>query len=220
MLRVPMLRLAPMTVTLCFACFTVLTPCLASETFFPDSEVQECSQNVSDQSTYYSTIRAELEPIDPAEWTIEQHHTYLDAALWTIEYGITLYFMENGNLPADLEGLAGTSYIPVWPGNPYNEWEPIRVLSLSDGFAPGEVTLQVCPYEFWSYVRNTRPVSCELSIFGPDLEYGQLGDAQPMKPNTWAVVPDGAVFMLGQHAEPASVTEKKFEQLEEEAGDE
>jgi hypothetical protein len=186
--------------------------CFAQESYFPESELQECKQSVSNQSTYYSAIRAELEPISVKDWTIEQHHKYLDASLWTIQCGLTLYFMENGNLPADLDGLAGTSYIPMWPGNPYDQWNPIRVLSLADGFSLGDATLQVCPYEFWSYVKNPRPVSCELSIFGPDIEYGQLGDAQPMKANTWVVVPEGAVFMLGQHAEPASVTRQKSEQ--------
>ena len=207
-LSAPMLAI----MAICVCGMLANMPCYATESFFPESEVQETRQNVIDQSSYYNTLREKLGEIDPVKWTNSQRHDYLEAALWTIFYGLNLYFEENGSLPDDLSELAGTSYIPVWPGNPYNEWKPVQILSLSDGFSPGDATLQVCPHVFWSYIQNTRPVSCELSIFGPDMQYGDLGDAQPMKSNTWAVIPDGAVFMLGQHAEPASVSQQKYEQ--------
>jgi hypothetical protein len=219
MARICITRFFTLAMILTFGVFITFTPQPAAAWGCEDM-ITEIQQWIDDQSSYYSGLRAELESIDPAEWTIEQHHTYLDASLWTIYYGIFLYHEEHGNLPSDVEGLAGTAYIPVWPGNPYNGWQPIQVLSLGDGFSPGDATLQICPFEYWSFVHNPRPASFELSIFGPDQQYGELGDAHPMNPNQWAVVPDGAVFMLGQYVETAAVSQQKFEELEQQGGEE
>jgi hypothetical protein len=180
---------------------------------FPEFALDEVRQEVQATADIYNSIRAELELADPATWTVTQTNGYLNAALWVIYDGLKYYFMQNGKLPDTLQELAGTTYIPEWPANLYNDWKPIRILSLADGFSPGEVVWQICPPEFYSCIENTRPLSCELSIFGPDIKYGELGDAQPIKPNTWAVTPEGAVFMLGQYSEKASVSLEHFKEI-------
>lgn len=201
----------------------VLWSSIALASAFPEAAIQEMRDRVSDQESAYLDLRAELEQLPPDEWSIEQTHCYLDTALWVVYYGMNFYFKDTGRLPSDLEALAGTEYVPTWPGNPFEGWEPIQVLTIGAGFSPGDVTWQICPPEYYSYIRNTRPVSCELSIFGPDIAYGNdLGDAKPHKKNTWAVIPDGAVFMHGQYAEPAADFRKKYEEAErqEEQGNE
>jgi hypothetical protein len=177
----------------------------------PDVMIDEAQKVVSDMSQRYQAIRAELEKADRDTWTVAQTHEYLDASLWVIYEGMTYYFMKNGSLPNTLEELKGSVYISTWPDNPFNDWKPIRILTLADSFSPGDVVWQICPPEFYSFIKNTRPVSCELSIYGPDVKYADFGDAKADKANKWAVVPEGAVFMLGQWCEPASVSAKKFE---------
>jgi hypothetical protein len=178
----------------------------------PDFMIEESRQAVSDIAEQYKTNRTVLEQTDRSAWTLQQTSDYLYTSLDVVYDGLVFYFVKNGKLPATLESLKGTEYIPVWPDNPYNDWQPVRILSLADDFSAGDVVWQICPPEFYSYVRNTRPASCELSIYGPDVKYADFGDAKPASGNTkWAVIPEGAVFMLGQWAEPASVTRKKFE---------
>jgi hypothetical protein len=180
---------------------------------FPEFALEEVRADVTAASETYNTIRAELELADPSTWSVTQTHNYLNAALWVIYDGLKYYNMQNGCLPDSLEQLGGTTYIPEWPANLYNEWKPIRILNLTDGFSPGDVVWQICPPEFYSCIKNTRPISCELGIYGPDIEYANLGDAQPLKSNTWAVTPEGAVFMLGQFAEKASVSLEHYKEL-------
>lgn len=181
---------------------------------FPPALVQGQRDEVAAQRQRMADVASGLEGIDPVDWTPTQTYEYLQEALWTVYNGLNLYFYVNGELP-DLASLAGTEYVPDWPANPYNSSEPIRILQLSDGFSAGDITFQICPPEFYSYPANPRPISCELSIFGPNLEFGELGNARPSKDNTWAATPPGAYLMLGQYAETASVTAEKFRQLEE-----
>jgi hypothetical protein len=207
-------------IPLALTCAVLLCLCCApryAAAQFPEDALKDIRQQVSDGSERYNAIHAELELNARDTWTITQIHEYLDASLWVIYDGLTYYFMQNGSLPTSLEGLQGSSYVPDWPANPYNDWKPIRVLTLAEGFSPGDVVWQICPPELYSGVKNPRPVSCELSIFGPDVKYGDLGDAHPTKSNTWAVVPEGAVFMRGQNFEKSSVTRAKFDKIIEDA---
>jgi hypothetical protein len=177
-----------------------------------DELLEMRKQCVLDMSAKFTSVKAELEQIDPAAWTPEQHCAYINTANWVIYAGLALYTHANNSLPGDLSLLAGTEYIPEWPGNPYNGWQPMQVLSTSDEFSPGDVVWQICPTSFYSGVRNPQPKSCELSVYGPTLEFGSAFSPAPLKANTWATVPQGSVYMLGQNYERTEVTKKKIEE--------
>jgi hypothetical protein len=85
------------------------------------------------------------------------------------------------------------------------------VLSIEDGFHPGEMVVQWAPAEFQSMVgpienHTLRPLSYEIAVYGWTEDAEPYGNAQPMEDNTWATVPQGIVIMLGTYSEPASST--------------
>jgi hypothetical protein len=143
--------------------------------------------------------------------------TYLGDSLWAVYNGLVLYKWENSSLPTDTESLAGSKYVPVWPLNPFNAFEPVQILELSEGFSAGDMTLQICPPEYYSRISNPRPLSFELSIFGPSEEYGNRGSAQITRSNTWAVVPSGALYMLGARTQSAASAKANAEKRKAEA---
>ena len=86
-----------------------------------------------------------MEGIPVTDWTITSAQEYTLASLWAVHYGIGYYFKKNAALPAHVSDLAGSEYIPEWPANPFNNWDAVEVLSTADGFAPGNLALQICP---------------------------------------------------------------------------
>lgn len=131
-----------------------------------------------------------------AEWTTNEILEYEQFALWVV-YAGTLAYMFDGNWepPAELESLVEHGYIQHWPVNPHNDWEPIQILSIDDGFAAGELFWQQ-PSSGDGSIRAR--MTFDLGIYGPDPYYSSYGQAELMEGHEdWATVPEGAVYMLG-----------------------
>ncbi len=155
--------------------------------------------------------------LDPA--TVD---AYLVQCVWLVYSALCAYEMDYRDTftpPADLHVLEG-DYIAQWPQNPLHNWEPLRVLSLSDGFSPGDLVLQWCPPEFYSFVGgssldNRQPVSFELGVYGAAEDCAPLFDVDKEQYNTWREVPAGTLFMIGTYTETADVTLAKRKRREE-----
>ena len=175
-----------------------------------ESSIAKIQQNLTDSE---AVLRA---PADGgwSDLDLEQH---LHNALFAVYTGIVYYEYDNRELPTDVASLAGTKYVPNWPANPLNNFEPVQVLGLADEFSPGELVLQICPPEFYSKMNDSRPLSFELAVYGPTVEFAALGTAAPLKINTWAVTPEGALYMAGAHTETAISMREKWETMQQAA---
>jgi len=140
--------------------------------------------------------RQVLKDTDPADWTTAQQEIYLNNSLWVVYYGMLTYGIDGHfHIPTDLNELVDLGYIQEWPQNPYNDWEPIQVLDAGDGFSPGDLCLLVAPP---GHRDGKGKLSSELCIFGPDVEFAQHGQVEPIDMNEeWAVIPEGVLYMLG-----------------------
>jgi hypothetical protein len=179
--------------------------------------LQNYRKHVESAQGELSATRAVLEAKPQADWQPFEIQAYQAQVLWTVQAGLLLYRYEHKEMPADPASLAGTEYVPQWPANAFNGWKPVRVLGLSDGFQPGELTLQLCPREFYSYIKNPRPMSYQLSVFGPDMDFAHYGKAQALESNTWAEVPAGALYMIGAFNETSEQSRRKLEKMQQDA---
>ena len=68
------------------------------------------------------------------------------------------------------------------------------------------------PPEYYSFFRNPRPASYELGVYGPTEDFSRYGDPRALKPNEWAIVPQGVWIMAGQVYETAKTSKKKYEE--------
>ena len=173
---------------------------------------------IAEGAGHYSALeaaRAVLEGKAQSEWTALELQTYLNESLWTVYCGAIAHKFDQDVLPFTMSQLTIGEYMAGWPANPLNDWEPIEILDIADGFSPGDLVLQVAPPEAWSIggrlVHTERPMSFELGIYGPDLQSTQFSSAHPDELNTWAVVPDGTLFMIGTFRETTAQTLAKRE---------
>lgn len=146
------------------------------------------------------------------EWTPLEIQQYLNQAMWAVDLGIVQYVGDHLELPSTVESLSGTDYIPHWPDNPFNGFQPVKLLTNADGFQAGELVYFPCPVEHYSGIKNPRPRSFELAVYGPDTEFARLGDAEPMPGNDkWVVVPEGALYMTGMFTESGKHLKEKIQ---------
>ena len=163
-------------------------------------------QYIDESTSSYQSMMDKQEFLflsQPAWQDVEQSE-YLFYAFWTVYNGVLAYKLDNDRLPTDLHEVVSGGYAPGWPVNPYDNWEPMRVVDSAAEFAPGCLVWQVCPPEEYSYIgaiaeRNLIPLSFELGIYGPDLEFARLGAPEVMQFNNWAVVAKGTLYQAGSH---------------------
>jgi hypothetical protein len=180
------------------ACLAVLVaaPAVAAD------YAQLADENLAEQATMIPELesaRAVLEGKPQAEWADFEIQGYLYTALWTVYLGAAAYVYDHRVAPQNAEVLQNSGYVAQWPGNPFNDWLPMELKLPSDGFSSGDLCLQICPVDFYSGYQTLVPRCFELGVYGPDTAFAQFGDAAPMDENTWAVVPDGTVYMLGYY---------------------
>lgn len=192
----------------------VISLCLAAPVTGADQSAAY-EQHISDMRQELNDVTTKLKSMPQEEWPDAAVETYLADSLWVVYYGILYYSAENNRLPDDVNSLAGTRFVPEWPNNPFNEWEPLTV-STSESFSAGNLALQICPPAFYSRINNPRPLSFELSIFGPFEEFSQNGNAETLDENTWAHVPNGALYQLGAFTETAAHAKAKWEKFQRE----
>ena len=150
--------------------------------------------------------KAVLEGMDPVEWGEAELADYQVNMGITVYNAIVVYCMENDGLTNNLEDIVG-SYLTQWPLNPQNNWEPVRVLSLGDGFSAGDIVYQECPASYCSLVNRIKngtltAQSFELSVYGPKIDHGQESNLS-LANEDWGVIPEGAIISIGMYTEAA-----------------
>ena len=157
-----------------------------------------------------ASAEAVLKAKSPEAWTPKELEDYLFNALFTIYNAAQSYDLTNRHAPTSCEELRNSGLLTPWPGNPLNNWEPIKWDSANAEFSPGDLVMQICGPEFYSFPKHPTPMSFEISINGTTKEYNPINPITYVPP-TWAVVPPGTAFMAGFYVEPASKTTKKRE---------
>lgn len=198
------MRISPLV-----TCFIVtlmlcqITPALARNAELRDHMLEQARVHAEKLSTLETEMRSQ----ESGQWTEVQVQEYLAEALWTVHFSLWANRFGESAVPDSPKDLDGGPYCPKWPANPFNSWLPMNVLTASDPFSPGDLTYQICPPEFYSFMDNTlKPLAYELGINAPSLEFAQESDAKPMEFNTWAVIPEGTLYMAGTYCETAEMT--------------
>ena len=156
-----------------------------------------------------------LEQTPNEEWTDAQIQTYLADVLWTVCHGMVVYKFEFNEVGVSLEDMVTLGYFPEIPGNPFSNWEPISLAQGNPGFSAGNLFILLPPPDFYSYVGDgqgnyeIKPMSFELGIFGPTIEFAATGLAKPDNNNTWAQAPNGTYFLLGSFRETVKQSDEK-----------
>jgi hypothetical protein len=175
----------------------------------------EYRDHIKSKQSALLEARQKLDSVPSAEWTDPAIQQYLSEAIWVVYLGAIYYSYKNNRLPSDFTSLSNSEYVPTWPGNPFSNWEPMVVVERAGEFKAGAFSLQICPPEYYSRIKDSRPLSFELGIFGPNPEFA-TGQAEPLNLNSWAMIPEGTVYMLGTYTEPASSVKRKLEKIQSE----
>ena len=145
-------------------------------------------------------LKTSLQAKPSSEWHADEIQEYLDHALWDVSYGAVAYVLDNRVAALDSTTLIRTGYVTAWPENPFNNWQPMKLITANTDFKPGDLCLMICPEDFYSGYQTLVPRSFEMCVFGPSVEFAaEHGEAQINQLNTWASVPDGAVYQRGYY---------------------
>ncbi len=177
---------------------------------FHVDELHKCTE-------YVEQYGREMMEVPLEDWSTRQIDLYLYYAMSKVHLALALYEYDFDYLPSTVEGVVAAGYIDEIPGNPFEDWKPMRILGPDEPFHPGALVYQVCPEEYYSFVLNDEliPLSYELSVYAPFEDYGSPVNPQPIKHNAdWAVIPANTLAMVGMYNEPAFVTLEKRAELE------
>ncbi len=147
----------------------------------------------------------------PGEWSKQELEKYLFNSFFAIYNATAAYTFEYRGVPSSWETLRDLGPLQPWPGNPLDNWDPMKWVTETSDFSPGNMVLQVCPPELYSFPENPAPMTFVLSIFGPTENYEPVNPVVYHAPK-WGVYPAGTAFMAGFGVEPASVTKKKMDE--------
>jgi hypothetical protein len=201
------MRLVLLTISV-FLGMGLLTPVYARNAALRDHMLEQAQEHAQKLGDLETMMRAQASD----QWTEVDIQEYLAEALWTIHFSLWAHRFGESTLPGSPKDLDGGQYCPKWPANPFNDWQPINVYSATEPFSAGDITYQTCPFEFYSFMDDTlKPLSYEIGIFAPTLEFSRMGNAKPLELNTWASIPDGTMYMAGAYCETAEMTAKKIE---------
>jgi hypothetical protein len=169
---------------------------------------------VNKDQTRVTAARAALE----AQETMGEAElcAYFRASLWLVYNALNAYTIDKMDVPDDLQELVSAGYLSSWPGNPLNEWKPMRVLALGDGFAPGEFVMQWAPPHKYSFVGSIkdaklRPLSYALAVYGLVETTEPTGPHKALDQNSWVITPRGVVALLDTYFESANETLRKLQ---------
>jgi hypothetical protein len=183
---------------------------------------QRFKDGVAENEAQLAQLQQELQAspaMDP-----DKVDAYLVKCLWVVYEALNAYEFDNlydYHAPQDLHILQGL-YIKNWPLNPLNGWQPIRVLSITDPYAPGDIVLQWCPPECYSFcgpdADNRREAySRAMSIYGATPDTQLLNKPERKTYNEWVVIPAGALYTLDTFSETAQQTLEKAQRRAERA---
>lgn len=139
------------------------------------------------------TIAQELQAKDPADWTPAEIDEYLGYSLWSYFSAVEIYKEIMGYLPDDPQWLVDTGYLKTWPLNPFNDWQPVRLLTPADGFSAGDIVVQPGPDGSAAY---------ELGIYGATPDTGLIEWCRPYAGHEdWTAILPGLRYLVGAPAE-------------------
>jgi hypothetical protein len=160
------------------------------------SIVDQYKQETRDAELAMLEAKQVLLEKDKELWEDSDVETYLYWSLWVVYNGSMAYVLDGyRSLPSDLHMIEDQGYVVYWPEDPFDGWKPMEVTEDTSSFLPGGLCIQTAPD---SYKRERRTFEAfELCIYGPTEEFGMLGSAETREMNDWAIVPNGALYMLG-----------------------
>ncbi|MEZ5338129.1 MAG: hypothetical protein R3F46_07655 [bacterium] len=173
-----------------------------------DEMVQGFKAEAVTRSLELQTIRERLEAdsYSSEEQRMMDVRQYLFNAVLTVYLGklaaINTYgsdVLATNNDPLELVDLG---YLPSWPGNPFNDWEPMQVFSTADPFSPGDLVVELCPSSAYSSFPETgaAPYSFNIYVYGADIIPEFDANAWVLKANkSWSSIPEGALFSQSFH---------------------
>lgn len=147
-----------------------------------------------------------------AEWTQKEQEDYLFNALYAIYYATNAYVCDYGRHPGSREDLASYAGFDPWPGNPYQEWEPLEWVDYpAPEFVPGGLIRQLCPPDQWSVPESPRPKTYVLSVNGPTEDYSPLDPSALKVFFEGSTIPTGTAFITGAGWDSAKKTLERRE---------
>jgi hypothetical protein len=179
-------------------------------------------QKMSGFTTPVANLKAELQQTGPDNWDDAKLSEYGVNVCWLLYHAINSYVFERDELPNSLDDLISAGLITEIPGNPLRNWEPVRMLELSDGFSGLDLVIQKAPYNYQSLVGSfdnytLQPLSFELAVYGPRVDHYQGSVNSPNVNNKdWALSPAGALLMAGTFSETAETTLQKLQKYYDE----
>jgi hypothetical protein len=157
---------------------------------------RELMQDYSSKSQAAGEV---LKGKDTAEWQAAEIDNYLYTSVLSIYYALNQYLLENYQHPDTPQQLMDSGILNPWPGNPFNNWEPITWTPGSTEFSPGNLAIQLCPLDWYSKPNPPRAITYVISIFGPTMDYkpATVQDPKPFEEMSWASELPGAIFSHG-----------------------
>ncbi|MCB1219662.1 MAG: hypothetical protein H7A35_11405 [Planctomycetales bacterium] len=213
------LRISSLLLAIAASLFFIISPCAAQS--MSEQEKQEKMDNFQAEmmQRFVDELHLSEEKMLAAEavlkskpagqWSDEEQESYLQWAMFTIYDGFLIYKDIHRQLPQGSNVLMRMDIISHWPGNPYNNWEPIRWEG--EGFRPGNIVVQECPPELYSGLWNPKPMTFIMSINGPSADYVPLQEiTYPLE--YWAVRPAGSVWLTGATSSPHSEAYRQYKE--------
>ena len=156
-------------------------------------------ESIQQLAPLYDAAEATLMAKPQEEWTQDEVDMMLGYSLAIVYMNYQIEFALNDNdAPSNLEDLPELDHVTTWPKNPFNDWNPTRVMDYPADFSPGNVIVQT--YDGMNQ-ESPMTVSFQLYIYGPSLDW-PANDLKVMKLNEeWATPPPGAIFSMGMHVE-------------------
>ncbi len=145
--------------------------------------------------------------IEESNGGLPEIQRYLYYAMFYVYYGKLKanYNLDGMTLATnDISTLVDHGFLPDWPLNPLNNWEPMRVLTPGDPASPGDLCFSLCPPGYYSMVRGDaiEPVSFELFVYGPEATPEKFCVVVQHDLNKeWSIPPDGALYGLSFYME-------------------
>jgi hypothetical protein len=145
----------------------------------------------------------ELQAVAPAQWTAADVQRYFEQAIAAVYFAKVAANWSSptdaAQTDADLSQLVELGYLQAWPANPFNNWEPMRTVALSDGFSAGDLVLQTAPPAYHSKLHGQLyGVSFCLGVYGPSPQFrgaGAPGNGGSNEFFEWAKHPKDAMFV-------------------------
>lgn len=165
---------------------------------------QEYQQRIAELAQRLTEQRAAIEG---GEATIEEIDEYCSTALWLVYtskvYANYTFGADVQTTNDDLDSLVELGYLPLWPGNPVNGWEPMRVLTPADDYSACDLCFAPCPPDYYTKIKTgLAALAFDIFIYSPVESHAQFGSITQSGTNKdWSTPPAGAMYGLSFYAQ-------------------